>query len=201
MDYLSTSRGGKFDDARQPAIGEAAYPYTGPSGYECMPQFISDQRGPFGRNLLSTAAIRRATRAAGLPVPIVCSGGIHNFAIAERALADGACDIVGAARQCLADPDFFLKLSLGVGHLVRVCEYTNYCEGLDQRHKQVTCQLWDRKGLDEPGVKRTAGSPAPAYGPAVKSLSPGSAPTTVRYRPRSPARPRRVRSTKDWRSS
>jgi len=28
---------------------------------------------------------------------------------------------------------------------VRRCEYTNYCEGLDQRHKQVTCKLWDRE--------------------------------------------------------
>ena len=38
MDYLSLSRGGKFEDAKQPRVGEAVYPYTGPSGYECMPQ-------------------------------------------------------------------------------------------------------------------------------------------------------------------
>ena len=50
MDFLSLSRGGKFDDAKQPAVGGAVYPYTGPSGYECMPSFISDERGPFGRN-------------------------------------------------------------------------------------------------------------------------------------------------------
>ena len=36
---------------------------------------------------------------------------------------------------------------------VRLCEYTNYCEGLDQKHKQVTCQLWDREALDEPGIR------------------------------------------------
>ena len=35
---------------------------------------------------------------------------------------------------------------------MRRCQYTNYCEGLDQRHKQVTCKLWDRVELDEPGV-------------------------------------------------
>ena len=56
MDFLSTSRGGKFDDAKQPGVGWAAYPYTGPSGYECMPQYISDARGPFGRNAAATAA-------------------------------------------------------------------------------------------------------------------------------------------------
>ena len=152
MDFLSTSRGGKFDDAKQPGIGDAAYPYTGRSGYECMPQHLSDEHGPFGRNVAATAAIRAAVRAAGCATPVVCSGGIHNFAMAERMLAEGACDIVAAARQSLADPDWFLKISLGRGAAVRLCEFTNYCEGLDQKHKQVTCKLWDRTGLDEPGL-------------------------------------------------
>jgi hypothetical protein len=26
--------------------------------------------------------------------------------------------------------------------------FTNYCEGLDQVHKQVTCKLWDRVDRD-----------------------------------------------------
>ncbi len=144
MDFISTSRGGKFDDAKQPGVGAAAYPYTGPSGYECMPQFISDERGPFGRNAAPTAEIRQAIRDAGSQVPVVCTGGIHNFEMAEDYLARGVCDIVGAARQSLADPDWSRKFLLGFGNEVRVCEYTNYCEGLDQKHKPVTCQLWDK---------------------------------------------------------
>jgi dimethylglycine catabolism A len=143
-DFLSLSRGGKFDDAKQPAVGVAAYPYTGRSGYETMPQFISDEAGPFGRNAAPTAAVRQAVRAAGSLAPVVCSGGIHNFEMAEDFLARGVCDIIGAARQSLADPDWFRKTLLGLGAEVRVCEYTNYCEGLDQKHKQVTCQLWDK---------------------------------------------------------
>ncbi|MCZ7641861.1 MAG: hypothetical protein M5U33_02715 [Pseudorhodoplanes sp.] len=156
MDFISTSRGGKFDDAKQPGIGAAAYPYTGPSGYECMPQYISDARGPFGRNVAATAAVRAAIRGAGYETPIVCSGGVHNFDMAEKLLQDGVCDIVGAARQSLADPDWFLKMRLGRGAEIRTCEYTNYCEGLDQKHKPVTCQLWDKNDLDRPGVARTA---------------------------------------------
>lgn len=155
MDFISTSRGGKFDDAKQPGVGSAAYPYTGPSGYECMPQFISDERGPFGRNADPTAAIRKAIRDAGLETPVVCAGGIHNFEMAERLLTDGVCDIVGAARQSLADPDWFRKIRLGLGDQVRTCEFTNYCEGLDQKHKTVSCQLWDKEGLDQPGAKLT----------------------------------------------
>lgn len=153
MDFLSTSRGGKFDDAKQPGIGQAAYPYTGRSGYECMPQYLSDAQGPFGRNRAATSHIRQTLRAAGLHTPVVCTGGVHNFEMAESMLAGGDCDVVGTARQSLADPDWAFKTWLGRGQEVRLCEYTNYCEGLDQKHKQVTCQLWDREALDEPGVK------------------------------------------------
>jgi 2,4-dienoyl-CoA reductase-like NADH-dependent reductase (Old Yellow Enzyme family) len=153
MDFLSTSRGGKFDDAKQPSVGQAAYPYTGRSGYECMPQYLSDAKGPFGRNRAATSAIRGAIRAAGAVTPVVCTGGVHNFEMAEKLLAQGDCDLVGTARQSLADPDWALKTLMGHGHSVRLCEYTNYCEGLDQKHKQVTCQLWDRLELDEPGVR------------------------------------------------
>jgi 2,4-dienoyl-CoA reductase-like NADH-dependent reductase (Old Yellow Enzyme family) len=176
MDFLSTSRGGKFDDSARPAIGEAAYPYTGPSGYECMPQFISDARGPFGRNAAPTKAIRETIRAAGLETPIVCTGGVHGFEMAEGWLQDGVCDIVGAARQSLADPDWALKISIGAGAEVRTCEFTNYCEALDQKHKPVTCQLWDRSALDEPGARRTADGKrrlvAPEWRPGAESGRP-----------------------------
>jgi len=155
MDFLSLSRGGKFDDAAQPAIGKTAYPYTGPSGYECMPSVYSDAIGPFGRNVAAVARIRAAVRAAGHATPIVVAGGISTFSQAEQILRREQADIIGAARQSLADPDWFRKMRLGRGEDVRRCEFTNYCEALDQRHRQVTCKLWDRIGLDDPTVKRT----------------------------------------------
>jgi len=144
LDFLSISKGGKFDDAKQPHVGEAAYPYTGPSGHECMPTVRSDARGPFGRNVPLAAAIRAAVRAAGHTTPVVTAGGICDFAQAEVILRRGDADLVAAARQSLADPDWWEKMRQGRGAEVRRCVYTNYCEGLDQRHKEVTCQLWDR---------------------------------------------------------
>ena len=156
FDFLSLSRGGRFEDALQPAVGAAAYPYTGPSGYECMPQFVSDETGPFGRNVPAASAVRAAVRAAGYTTPVVVAGGIHGFEQAEGLLADGKADIIGFARQSLADPDWFLKVRLGRGEEVVVCEYTNYCEALDQKHVPVTCKLWDRKDRDEPGVLTTS---------------------------------------------
>ena len=169
VDYLSVSKGGRFEDARQPKVGEAVYPYTGRSGYECMPTVISDERGPFGRNVPLAAAIRAAVRAAGHATPVVTSGGIHAFEQAEGVLARGEADFVAAARQTLADPDWFRKIRLGRGDQVRRCEFTNYCEGLDQHHKQVTCKLWDRVDVDAPGVRRAADGrrrlSAPAWAP------------------------------------
>lgn len=155
FDFLSLSRGGKFDDARQPKIGEAAYPYTGRSGYECMPSYFSDRRGPYGRNREAALSIRSAVHAAGFETPIVSGGGIHNFEQAEAWLVDGCGDVVSIARQALADPDWFRKIRSGAGSEVRLCRYTNYCEALDQRHREVTCELWDREGLDDPAVTRS----------------------------------------------
>ncbi len=156
MDYLSLSRGGKFEDARQPKVGWASYPYTGRSGYECMPTVRSDERGPFGRNVAAVSQVRRAVRNAGHTAPVVVCGGISTFDQAERLLEDGAADIVASARQSLADPDWFRKIRLGRGDETRRCVFTNYCEGLDQVHKPVTCKLWDHLGLNNEGVSLTA---------------------------------------------
>jgi 2,4-dienoyl-CoA reductase-like NADH-dependent reductase (Old Yellow Enzyme family) len=152
MDFLSISKGGKFDDAKQPKVGEAVYPYTGQSGYECMPTVISDAAGPFGRNVPLAATIRAAVRDAGFVTPVVAAGGINSFELAEGTLQREQADVIGAARQSLADPDWFLKMREGRGEEVRRCKFTNYCEALDTRHKQVTCQLWDRIELDEPDI-------------------------------------------------
>ena len=110
-----------------------------------------------------------------METPIVTSGGIGSFEQAEDALERGEADIVAAARQTLADPDWFRKVLLGRGEEVRRCEFTNYCEALDQKHKQVTCKLWDRRELDEPGLRiDTSGKrrlTAPRWNPASEPPS------------------------------
>ncbi len=171
MDFLSLSRGGRFEDAQQPSVGGAAYPYTGPSGYECMPQYYSDEMGPFGRNIEPAAVIRAAVQAANCETPVVVTGGIHGFLQAEELLAGGKGDVVGLARQALADPDWFLKVRTGRGSEVITCEYTNYCEALDQKHVPVTCKLWDRKDMENPSALKTVDGKrrlsAPVWEPAL----------------------------------
>lgn len=153
FDYLSLSKGGKFEDAKQPKIGQAVYPYTGESGYECMPTVLSDQRGPFGRNVSLAAAIKGAVNRAGFTTPVIASGGIATFEQAEEILERGEADLIASARQSLADPDWFLKIRLGRGKEIRRCTFTNYCEALDQLHKQVTCKLWDKLQDNTPDAR------------------------------------------------
>ena len=152
FDFLSISKGGKFEDAQQPKVGQAVYPYTGKSGYECMPTTLSDEVGPFGRSVPLVSAIKNAVNTAGFATPVVATGGLTTFEQAEDILQRGQADIAGFARQALADPDWFVKVKLGQGDEVRRCTYTNYCEALDQAHRPVTCKLWDRVQLEQPGI-------------------------------------------------
>jgi 2,4-dienoyl-CoA reductase-like NADH-dependent reductase (Old Yellow Enzyme family) len=145
LDFLSISRGGKFEDARRPPVGEAMYPYTGHSGHRCIPR---DRNDPFGVNTHLAEGIRRAVREAGFKVPVVTSGKIHTFAQAETILRDGRADLVGMARALLADPDLPRKWLAGDDRAVRACVFCPYCEQEDQHHRVVTCTLWPKDPTD-----------------------------------------------------
>jgi len=173
-DYLSVSRGGKFEDARQPRVGDASYPYTGPSGHECMPTVRIAAEGPFGRNIPLVATIRRSIRSAGYHQPVIASGGLCTFDQMEGILASGEADVCAAARQSLADPDWWRKIEVGAGDAVRRCVFTNYCEGLDQRHKEVTCQLWDKEGAGSEGVPTSRDGRRRLLAPAWSGRGPTS---------------------------
>jgi 2,4-dienoyl-CoA reductase-like NADH-dependent reductase (Old Yellow Enzyme family) len=141
LDFLSISRGGRFEDAQRPPVGEAAYPYTGHSGHTCIPR---DKRDPFGVNVPLAAAIRRAVRAAGFTAPVVTSGKIVAFAQAEAILREGQADLIGMARALLADPDLPRKWRAGAEEAQRTCVFCPFCEEEDQRHRLVTCTLWPK---------------------------------------------------------
>jgi 2,4-dienoyl-CoA reductase-like NADH-dependent reductase (Old Yellow Enzyme family) len=156
LDFLSISRGGKFDDARQPPVGEAAYPYTGWSGAKCIPR---DKKDPFGVNTYLATGIRQAVRAAGFSVPVVTAGKIHTFAQAESILREEKADLVGMARALLADPDLPRKWLAARDDEARACVFCPYCEHEDQHHRVVTCTLWPKPPHDHrrrltPGVWR-----------------------------------------------
>jgi 2,4-dienoyl-CoA reductase-like NADH-dependent reductase (Old Yellow Enzyme family) len=141
LDFLSISRGGKFDDARQPPVGEAAYPYTGWSGRKCIPR---DRKDPDGVNTYLATGIHDAVTAAGFRVPVVTAGKIHTFSQAEAILREERADLVGMARALLADPDLPRKWAAGADSELRACVFCPFCEDEDQHHRLVTCTLWPK---------------------------------------------------------
>jgi 2,4-dienoyl-CoA reductase-like NADH-dependent reductase (Old Yellow Enzyme family) len=141
LDFLSISRGGKFEDARQPPVGEAMYPYTGHSGAVCIPRRKDD---PPGVNVPLATGIRDAVRAAGFATPVVASGRIFAFDQAEAILREDKADLVGMARALLADPDLPRKWLAGADKAARTCVFCPYCEDEDQHHRTVTCTLWPK---------------------------------------------------------
>jgi 2,4-dienoyl-CoA reductase-like NADH-dependent reductase (Old Yellow Enzyme family) len=101
------------------------------------------------------ATVKAHLKSRQLNTPIIVAGGIQTFEQAESVLKAAQGDIIGSARQSLADPDWFLKMKLGKGAEIRRCAMTNYCEALDTRHKEVTCRLWDRVDIKEPGIRKS----------------------------------------------
>lgn len=162
LDFLSVSRGGKFDDAKQPPVGEAMYPYTGHSGSVCIPRRKGD---PPAVNTFLAEGIRRAVREAGFTTPVVTAGRIHRFDQAESILREGRADLVGMARALLADPDLPRKWAAGRDAEVRECVFCPYCEEEDQRHRVVTCTLWPK----DPANHRRRLIPA-AWAPAGREV-------------------------------
>ncbi len=150
LDFISVSRGGRFEDCKRPALGQAAYPYTGHSGLLCMPT----REFPDAANLDLPASIRAALRESGQSTPVVGAGKINRYEVAEAALQGGKLDLVGMARGLLADPDWPKKVLAGQESAVRSCLYTNVCEALDRKHLPVRCQLWMKRpdgGMHPPG--------------------------------------------------
>ena len=123
------------------------------SGYECMPSVYSDEQGPFGRNIQLMSRLRQSVRAAGYKTPMVVAGGINTFFFSRKYLTRRPWRHYWGGARSLADPDLWRKVKLGKGDEVRRCAYTNYCEALDAKHKQVTCRLWDRSDLNEPLIQ------------------------------------------------
>ena len=108
-----------------------------------------------GRSAATPNRRRRSARRCTMPAARCRSSAPAASIISRwRRIISPAASATSSARHARRSPipDWFRKFHLGVGAEVRVCEYTNYCEGLDQKHKPVTCQLWDK--LASAGAER-----------------------------------------------
>ena len=90
---------------------------------------------PPGYALFIPNAIRRE-----VAIPVVGVGRFKDALQAERAIADGHCDLVGAVRAQIADPDFVRKAQSGDPESTRVCLSCNQeCVGRMGLNRWLGC--------------------------------------------------------------
>ena len=158
LDFLSLSKGGKFEDAKQPKVGEAAYPVHRAERLRVHADDPSPTRAARSRATCRwPPTIRAPCATAGLTTPIVVAGGICELRAGRgdpRSAARPTSSRPRARRSPI--PTGSRRCAAAAATTIRRCEFTNYCEALDQQHKQVTCKLWDRQNLDEPDVRLDA---------------------------------------------
>jgi mycofactocin system FadH/OYE family oxidoreductase 2 len=99
---------------------------------------------PPGYALYIPNAIRRAVR-----LPVVAVGRFKDPVQADRALADGHCDLVGVVRGQIADADFAAKARSGHPHDIRSCLSCNQeCVGRMGLNRWLGCIENPRTGRE-----------------------------------------------------
>jgi 2,4-dienoyl-CoA reductase (NADPH2) len=135
---------------------------------------------PPGYALFIPSAFRKA-----VDLPVVGVGRFKDPLQAERALAEGHCDLVGVVRGQIADPDFAAKARAGATDEIRLCLSCNQeCVGRMGLNRWLGCIENPRTGREaEYAARSIALSTKPAGGPASGSTTkpaggPASGPTT-----------------------
>jgi len=128
-DFLAPEHGGlgheRLCEIAAEVIGTGLFDYLNHSegkGGADYAKAIGSFRHPFGEYLPLTANLRKAIGAA---VPVIGVGRIPTTDLAERALEEESCDLVGMTRAQIADPDIVKKLENGQGHRIRYCTGSN----------------------------------------------------------------------------
>jgi mycofactocin system FadH/OYE family oxidoreductase 2 len=99
---------------------------------------------PPGYALFIANAMRRAVR-----LPVIGVGRIKDPVQAERALAEGHCDLVGVVRGQIADPDFMAKARAGYATEIRTCLSCNQeCVGRMGLNRWLGCIENPRSGRE-----------------------------------------------------
>lgn len=101
------------------------------------------------------AVERTATLKAATTLPVIAFGRLTTPEFAQSIVRDGKADVVGFARQMLADPDFANKVLNGDGARVRPCTACNQlCLGHSERDIPVSCVVNPYAGFGEHRVSR-----------------------------------------------
>ncbi|MFM2076726.1 MAG: hypothetical protein RJA49_616 [Actinomycetota bacterium] len=112
---------------------------------------------PPGYALFIPSAFRKA-----VDIPVVGVGRFKDPLQAERAIAEGHCDLVGIVRGQIADPDFAAKARAGATDDIRLCLSCNQeCVGRMGLNRWLGCIENPTTGREAEGVGAVRLSPKP----------------------------------------
>jgi len=118
---------------------------------------------PPGYALFIPSALRKA-----VDLPVVGVGRFKDPLQAERALAEGHCDLVGVVRGQIADPDFAAKARAGHAEDIRLCLSCNQeCVGRMGQNRWLGC-------IENPATGREAARTRPPGSAALVHRALGS---------------------------
>jgi mycofactocin system FadH/OYE family oxidoreductase 2 len=121
---------------------------------------------PPGYALYISSALRRA-----VSLPVIGVGRFKDPLQADRALAEGHCDLVGVVRGQIADPDFAAKARAGTTEEIRLCLSCNQeCVGRMGLNRWLGC-------IENPRTGREAEAlPSPRLPPGQRVVVIGAGP-------------------------
>ncbi|MCB2227281.1 MAG: NADH:flavin oxidoreductase [Desulfarculaceae bacterium] len=102
-----------------------------------LPERQAQEKEP-GYMLSLAAAVKKA-----VDIPVIAAGRIQDPALAEKAIAEGQCDLVGLARVLLADPRWPKKALEGREDEIVACQPTcNLCFSRVGKGLPIFCSQW-----------------------------------------------------------
>ena len=113
--------------------------------WESMPMMIPAAPMQHGFMLADIARLK-----ASIPIPVIGAGRIVDPQQAEQALSDGQCDLIGMARQMIADPFWAAKAQSGrAGDIVPCIGCNERCISRLLADKPITCVVNPAAGFEE----------------------------------------------------
>jgi 2,4-dienoyl-CoA reductase-like NADH-dependent reductase (Old Yellow Enzyme family)/thioredoxin reductase len=112
--------------------------------WETIPMMIPPSPTEHGFLIPDVARLK-----ASISIPVIGHGRIVRPEEGEAALADGSCDLIGMARQMIADPFWADKAQRGEEDSIMACIGCNFCVSRLLADKPITCVVNPAAGFEE----------------------------------------------------
>jgi 2,4-dienoyl-CoA reductase-like NADH-dependent reductase (Old Yellow Enzyme family) len=142
------------------------YLAIGNGSYDTPHLLIPPMGTEAGMGIAYAAPVKQRTSGPA----VVAEGRINHPALAERALRDGACDLVGMTRALIADPDMPTKAARGAPATIRPCIGDNLCIARRIRKFPIACLQNPAAGFEASPPIRGAGRRVVVVGGGVAGL-------------------------------